>query len=100
MLCAMWDLVSSSRDEPMPSAVEARSLNRRAAREVPPLQLFQRHSLELFHFAKLKLRARYTVTPHPPPPSPLAGPLILSVSLHLATLCTSYKCSYTVLVHL
>lgn len=97
----------------MPSAVEVRSLNRWAAREVPRFSYFSgiqclnhvvqgapRPSLELFHFAKLKLRARYTVTPHPPPPSPLAVPLVLSVSLHLATLCTSYKCSYTVLVHL
>lgn len=93
MLCAMWDLGSWCRDEPMPPAVGARSLNHWTAREVPPLQPFlsahfsgiqclhsvvqgaPRPSLELFHFAKLKLRARHTVTPHPlPPAQPLGSP--------------------------
>ena len=102
--------------EPMPLLWKL-SLNHWTVREVPPLQPFliahcngiQRlnsvvqeapcPSLELFHFTKLKLGARYTVTPHAPPPSPLEVPLLLSVSLHLATLCASYKCDHTVLVH-
>ena len=51
-----------------------------------------------FHFAKLKFYAHKTITPLSPFPQPRATILILSVSMNLTTLCTSYVQNHAILV--